>query len=109
VNVVNLRVSAAQLLEKIQATAKSSSHVVIIPTPDKHSMAGMMTFLQAVQCVQKGQIVGKPIKNEHDDWELTMERTTPSGYLKIKVFAECDGANVVRVIVKNEEGGYVQI
>ena len=34
----------------------------------------MMTFKQALACLQHGSIVGKPVLNEHGHFEFTMER-----------------------------------
>lgn len=98
-----IRVSSRALLEKIRETASSSSNVVFIPEPEKRSMAGMMTFHQALQCVRAGKIVGEPVRNEYGDWELRMERYAANFNFTARIIAECDGAHVKRIIVFLEQ------
>ena len=90
--VSKLRISASKLLPRVRETAKSSSNVVFIPPLEKRSMAGMMTFHQALICLQEGVIVGKPRQNDNGDWELFMERYAAHTSFILKVIAICDGA-----------------
>lgn len=71
----------------------------MIPPPDKRSMSGMMSFLQAMKCLQEGSIVGKPKLNENGDWELSLERLCANEWVTIKAIAVCAGARVTRIIV----------
>ena len=97
--VTKLRVTASRVLAAVREAAKSSSNVVFIPPPEKKSMAGMMTFLQAMKCLQSGSLVGKPKLNEHGDWELSMERYAANYLFKIRAIAICDSVRVSQIIV----------
>ena len=98
-SVTRMRVTASKLLPRIQEAAKSSSNVVFVPDLNRRSMAGLMTFHQAMSCLRLGKIVGKPTMNEHDHWELRMERYAANRTYSLRVIAECDGARVSRLIV----------
>lgn len=107
--VSKLRVTASRLLAAIREAAKSSSNVVFIPPPEKRSMAGMMTFLQAMKCLQSGSLVGKPKLNEDGDWELSMERHAANYLFKIRAVAICDGVRVSQIIVLLESSDNVSL
>lgn len=97
--VSKLRITAGLLQPRVKATAKSSSNVEFIPPPNKKGMAGMVTYLQALKCLQEGQIVGKPRKNQHGDWEFQMERYAANQLARFNVVASVDGARVTRLYV----------
>jgi hypothetical protein len=99
VTVTKFRISEKSLLKHIQQTANNTSKIVFIPPIEKSSMAGMMTFQQAVSCLRHGVIVGKPKKNMFGDWELQMERYAANFLFRTKVVVECDGALVHRLII----------
>ena len=94
-----LRVSAATLQSRIHEAAQSSSNVVFIPPLERKSMAGMMTFHQALLCLQQGSIVGKPTLNNRGDWELTMSRRAADHDFQSRVVAVCDGPRIARIFV----------
>lgn len=97
--VTDIRVTASRLAQKIREAASSSSNVVFIPPPNKDSMAGMMTFQQAMSCLRDGSIVGKPQLNEHGDWELRMERYAANFLFTARVIAHCEGAIVSKIYI----------
>lgn len=94
-----LRISASKLLPRIREAAKSSSNVVFIPPLNKKSMAGMMTYRQALACLQSGVIVGKPMLDDHGHWEVWMERYAANLRFRTRVVAVCDGPRVAQLIV----------
>jgi len=94
-----MRVTANKLLLRIQEAANSTSNVVFVPDLNRRSLAGMMTFHQAMSCLREGKIVGKPSMNEHNHWELRMERYAANRTYSLKVIVECDGARVKKLIV----------
>lgn len=101
VAVIKLRVTEKKLLAAVKAAASSSSNIVFLPPLEKRSMAGAMNFHQAIKCLRDGSIVGKPVLNEHGEWELTMERYAANQLLQIKIIAICDGASICQLIVLN--------
>ena len=70
-------------------------------------MAGMMTFHQALICLQEGVIVGKPRQNDNGDWELFMERYAAHTSFILKVIAICDGARITKLVVFPSGAEYV--
>ena len=94
-----LRITAGQLLPRVRAAAKSSSNVEFIPPPIKKSMAGMMTYLQALKCLQEGEIVGSPVLNEHGHWEFQMKRCAVTQWLVIDVVAVVNSTRVTKLFV----------
>lgn len=97
--VVNLRVTEKTLLKRLREAAQSSSNVVFIPEPDKGSMAGMMTYQQAMSCLREGDIVGKPTLNAHGHWELQVQRYAANHMFSLRAVAECTGVRVTRIFV----------
>lgn len=102
--VTNLRITAKALLRCIHDAAKSSSNVVFVPELDKKSMAGMMTYQQAMSCLRSGSFLGDPIQNSHGHWEATMQRYAASHMFTLSIAVECQGAIVTRIFafVANE-------
>lgn len=98
-SVTKIRVTAPRLQKAIRAAAKDSSKVAFIPPLEKRSMAGMMTFHQALMCLQHGDIVGKPVLNERGDWELSMQRFAANFMFEMRVVVSCKGANVDMIYV----------
>lgn len=97
--IVNLRVTEKTLLKRLREAAQSSSNVVFIPEPNKGSMAGMMTWQQAMSCLREGDIVGKPTPNAHGHWELQVQRYAANHMFNLRAIAECTGARVTRIYV----------
>ena len=58
--VSKFRITAALLEPRVHTAARDSSNVVFVPPPQKRSMAGLMRFQQALECLRKGRITGKP-------------------------------------------------
>ena len=102
-SITPLRVSSKKLLAAIREAARSSSNVVFIPPLEKRAMAGMMTFHQALKCLQEGIMVGKPHLNDKNDWELSMERFAADSSFRIRVVAMCEGATVSKLVVHLQE------
>lgn len=98
-----IRITAGLLLPRVRAAAKSSSNVEFVPPPAKQSMAGMMTYLQALKCLQEGEIVGKPKLNEHGDWTFQMERFAANQWTQINVVAVVENTRVVKLYVLLEK------
>ncbi|MFA5683475.1 MAG: hypothetical protein WC995_02800 [Lysobacteraceae bacterium] len=98
-NITRMRVTEKSLLRCIRDAAKSSANVVFLPELNKRSMAGMMTFQQAMSCLRAGDIVGKPVLNEHGHWALQMQRLAANHLFTLRVIAECEGPHVKRIIV----------
>ncbi len=94
-----IRITAGQLLPRVREAAKTSSNVVIIPAPLKKSMAGMMNYLQILKCLRDGEIVGKPVLNEHGDWAFRMQRCAATLWLEIDVVAVVSGTRVTKLYV----------
>ena len=97
-SVTKIRISSAKLLSHIRAAAKSSENIIFIPPPDRKSMAGMMSFRRGMVCLQKGEIVGKPTRNAHGDWELKLSRPAAGKHDELRVIVECEGARILRII-----------
>ena len=97
-SISKIRISSDKLLTYIRAAARSSENIVFIPPPNKKSMAGMMSFRRGLVCLQKGEIVGKPKRNEHGDWELRLSRPAANASDELRVIVECEGATIVRII-----------
>ena len=97
--ITNFRVTPRTLQRRIHEAAKSSSVVLFIPQPNKEVLAGMMTYQQAMACLRKGNIVGKPELNAHGDWELQMERFAANYLYKLRAAVTCSGAHVTRIYV----------
>ena len=93
----NIRVTARTLQRCVHEAAKSSSNVVFIPEPDKGSMAGMMTFQQAMSCLRSGNVVGTPRINQHGHWEFQMQRFAANHLFSLRAIAECEGVRVSRL------------
>lgn len=62
-------------------------------------MGGMMTFLQALACLQRGEIVGTPYADEHGHWRFTMERYAANARIRLDAVALCDGARIEKIFV----------
>lgn len=101
--VSKLRVTAGQLLPRLRTAAKSSSNVEFIPPPAKRSMAGMMTYLQALKCLQEGEIIGKPKLNEHGHWEVRMRRFAANQWTEFDVVAVVESTRVIKIYVLLEK------
>jgi hypothetical protein len=99
VTVTPIRVTATQLQSRIREAARSSANVIFIPPLEKRSMAGMMTFQQALSCLREGKIVGQPKLNANGDWVLKMERFAGNSLFKLPVIAVCKGTRVAQLIV----------
>src|SRR5262245_13055747 len=97
--VSNLRVTARQLEKRVHDAAKDSFNVTMVPAPVKESMAGMMTFLQVMDCLRKGTIVGRPILREDGLWAFRMQRYASGEWFNIPVYASVKGARVIDLIV----------
>ena len=102
-NVSKLRLTEARLLPAIREAAEVSSKLVFLPALEKNSMAGMMTFLQAQRCLQKGTISGKPRFNEYGDWELTMRRYAAACVFEMQIVVICEGASVLYIGIFSED------
>lgn len=95
--VSRFRITAAMLQPRVREAAGMSANVVFVPPPDKRSMAGMMLFRSVLLCLQEGNIVGKPTKDEYGNWVFRMERYAANHLFQLKVAAEVDGARVVKL------------
>ena len=102
-SVSKLRITAGLLQPRVHTAAKDSENVVFIPPTQKRSMAGMMRFQQALACLRKGSIVGKPKLTDEGLWEFQMERYAANRWFTIKVAAEVNGAHVVKLYAIFEE------
>lgn len=96
-SVSKIRLTARTLIPAMQKAAMNSSNVAFIPPLEKRSMAGMMTFMQALMCLQKGKPVGKPMCNEYGDWELTMRRFSANHDFELKVLVKCNGISIEKI------------
>lgn len=94
-----LRITAGQLQPRVRTAARSSSNVEFIPAPIKQSMAGMITYLQALKCLQEGDIIGKPKLNEHGHWEFRMGRCSATQWTEFKVVAVVGSTRVTKLYV----------
>ncbi|MEH6416636.1 hypothetical protein [Pseudomonas sp. CGJS7] len=97
--VSKFRITARQLEPRVHEAAKDSFNVTIVPAPMKRSMAGMTTYLQIIECLRKGTIVGKPVFREDGFWEFRMERFSANQWHAFRVYASVEGARVVELIV----------
>jgi hypothetical protein len=70
---------------------------VFVPPLDKRSIAGMMTYQQALACLREGTIVGKPSLNEHGHWELELQRYAANRLFSLRVAAEHKGGKVTKI------------
>lgn len=98
-NITPIRITARALLPRVRDAAKLTSNIVFLPPLEMRSMAGAMTFRQVLNCLRSGQIVGKPILDEHGAWQFTMERNSAGYSLPVQVVAECSGVAITRLIV----------
>lgn len=93
------RITAKLLEKRVHEAAKDSFNVTIVPAPLKRSMAGMTTYLQVIECLRKGAIVGKPVLREDGFWEFRMERFSANRLHAFRVYAAVKGARVTELIV----------
>lgn len=97
--VSKFRITADKLERRVHEAAKHSFNVTIVPAPVRKSMAGQMTYLQVMDCLRKGSIVGKPILRDDGLWEFRMERFASNQLFSIPVFALVEGVRVVELYV----------
>lgn len=101
--VVPLRITATKLQARVREAASQSSNVRFVPDIGTDSYGELLTFRQALMCLQKGKIVGKPTMNEHGDWMFRMERFSANQTVTFLVAATCVGARVERLTVLRDK------
>jgi len=63
----------------------------------------MVTYLQALKCLQEGEIVGKPRLNEHGHWTMRMKRFAANQWTEFDVVAVVDSTRVIKIYVLLEK------
>lgn len=95
--VSKLRITQGMLLPRVHETARDSANVIIIPPPQKKSMAGMMLFHQVMKCVREGEICSKPKLTDKGLWEFQMRCYSATQWIYLDVAVEVDGPRVTKI------------
>lgn len=98
-SVTKFRLTKDKLVAAVRLAARDTSKIVFLPEIDKHAMSGMMSYRQAITCLEKGRIDSAPKLNEHGHWVFRLNRYSANRWLSIDVVAECDGAHVRRLYI----------
>lgn len=103
--VVGIRLSAARLQKCVRAAANDSARVVFLEPPDRRNLAGELTYRQVLKCLQDGQLVGRPVLDEHAHWRFQMWRHAVGLTVFVDAAAKVSGARIEQIVVLGIEAG----